>query len=285
MTHQSHENSARAESSTFQTGAQALPIEPGRLLFPPVMNGYAQWGKQGFNICGGTEKDRLYHIDIHSGYSRSGPLGSRPGVVLHQGMDTKTPILAAAGYDSQFSARLYSFNNQTAVLMPSLLPAAERTSEFDTEQMPATVRGEQVVFSFFVEVDHGKERERQKFEWRKFEKGKIATATEGGFELVRVLSPCSPNAGQEEPGASSASLSTVDGEENEEVVALLIWRKLWPTFKHNFTLQLLGKGQTGELGDRWALMVVITAIRIWALRVNGKTKKGVIATGQKLATP
>lgn len=69
------------------------------------------------------------------------------------------------------------------------------------------------------------------------------------------------------------------------MVALLIWRKLWPTFKHNFTLQLLGKGQTGELEERWALMVVITAIRIWALRVNGKTKKGVIAVGQKRDGP
>ncbi|KAK4140618.1 uncharacterized protein C8A04DRAFT_14786 [Dichotomopilus funicola] len=253
MAHQGNENSAHAESSTSQTVTQALPIEARRPLFPPVMNGYGQWGKQrGFNLCGETEKDRLHHVAMHSGYGRSEPLGSRPGVVLHQGMDTKTPILAAAGYDSQFSARLYSFN-QTVVLMPSLLPAAERTSEFDTEQMPATVRGEQVVFSFFIEVDHGKERQRQKFEWRKFEKGKIAAATEGGFELVRVLSPGSSRAGQE-PGASSASLSSTSEEEDE------------------------------ELGERWALMVVITAIRLWILRLHGKTKKGVIVAGQKLAS-
>lgn len=137
-------NSAVAESSASQTGAQALPVEPRRPLFPPIMNGYAQLGKQGFRICGETEQDHLYHVDIHSGYSLSGPLGSRPGVVLHQGLDTKTPILAAAGYESQGSARIYAFDNQTVVLMPSLLPAAERTSEFITEQMPATVRGEQV---------------------------------------------------------------------------------------------------------------------------------------------
>jgi hypothetical protein len=67
-----------------------------------------------------------------------------------------------------------------------------------------------------------------------------------------------------------------EGADGGEVLALLAWRRLFPKFKHAFTLELLGRGKTGELGERWGLMVVITALRVWALRLNGKTKTGVI---------
>jgi len=48
------------------------------------------------------------------------------------------------------------------------------------------------------------------------------------------------------------------------------------------SLELQGAGRTGELGDRWALMVVMTALRIYWLRSYGKTGKGAVRVGEKV---
>jgi hypothetical protein len=243
------------------------------------MNAYGQWTKlKAFNLCGATEKDRLYQVSLHTGYSASAPLGTRPGVLLHNGMSSKDAVLAASGYDSQ--ASFYSFNNQSVVLMPPL-PGAAVLGEFVTEQMPAIVRGDLLVFSFSIEVGSGGGTTREKFEWRKFKSGVDANNKEGGFRLVRLPSSVSTKLGEEKDTAASSS--PVGTDDDGEVVACLAWRKLFPTFKHAFTLELLGRGQSGELGERWSLMVVITALRLWALRANRKTSKSAIAGGQNVA--
>jgi hypothetical protein len=36
---------------------------------------------------------------------------------------------------------------------------------------------------------------------------------------------------------------------------------------------MVGVGLTGELGERWALMVVTTALGLYWLRQHGKTRK------------
>lgn len=63
-----------------------------------------------------------------------------------------------------------------------------------------------------------------------------------------------------------------------------MWWKLFPTFKRAFTLQLLGREQTGELGERWSLMVVMTALKLQSIRVQEKTSKWLIAAGKKMST-
>jgi hypothetical protein len=50
---------------------------------------------------------------------------------------------------------------------------------------------------------------------------------------------------------------------------------------HAFSLKLTGSALLGALGERWALMVVITALRLWALKGNGRTNKTVLAMGEK----
>ncbi|KAK4033674.1 hypothetical protein C8A01DRAFT_19413 [Parachaetomium inaequale] len=264
--------------SKHQSAASTTLPSP-RHAFPPIMNAYGQWTKlKSFNLCGATEKDRLYQVSLHTGYSASAPLGTRPGVLLHNGMSSKDPVLAAAGYDSQ--ASFYSFNNQSVVLMPPLPGAAARAGDFVTEQMPAVIRGGLLVFPFSVELDSGGKIQHEKFEWRKFKSGVDGSAKEGGFRLVRLPSSGSTRLGGEPDTVASSSPA---GGDDSEVVACLAWCKLFPTFKHAFTLQLLGRGQSGELGERWSLMVVITALRLWALRANHKTSKSAIAGGQKTA--
>jgi hypothetical protein len=234
------------------------------------MEAYSEWGQfKTLNLCGATRQDRLYLVEVHTGYSGKGPLGTRPGVLLHNGMTKNDPVLAATGDVSQFAARMYAFNNESIILMPPL-SGASRKVEFVTEQMTASVDSAgQVVFRFAIEVNDGKTTRREPFEWRKIEKGTDDAAKEGGFRLVA--------SGRSQPATSGASSSAGA----DDVVALLMWHKMLSTSGHLFTLQLLGRGASGELGERWTLMVVMTALRLRMIRVHGKTAKGVVAVGQK----
>jgi hypothetical protein len=72
--------------------------------FPSVMNAHFQWmAIKTFNLCGATQHDRLYVVEMHTGYSGKGPLGLKAGIMLHNGLSTKDPILAVAGDESQFA--------------------------------------------------------------------------------------------------------------------------------------------------------------------------------------
>lgn len=264
------------------TTATPNPLNTHIPHFPPVMNAYGQWGKiRSFNLCGATEKDRLCHVEMHTGYSGKPPLGTRPGVVLYDGKDSKAPVLAAAGYDSYRAASSLGFNSRSVVLMPPSVTGGVGVVEdggLVAEQMPALVRWGKVVFVFFVEVvGAGGVVRRERFGWWKVGKGTDETAKEGGFKLV-ALPPTGDGVNALGQGITSSYVA--EGADGGEVLAFLTWRRLFPKFKHAFTLELLGRGQSGELGERWNLMVVITALRVWALRLNGKTKTGVIGAGE-----
>jgi hypothetical protein len=123
-----------------------------------------------------------------------------------------------------------------------------------------------VAFRFSIEV--GTEQAyRQPFEWRKI---KDPVTKKGGYKLVRQPS------GGEVAGAST-SQAGASSHVDEETLALLTWPKGLEWFKMAFTLELL----TGAFGERWSLMVVITAARLVALRYNGKTTKGAVALSEK----
>lgn len=54
------------------------------------------------------------------------------------------------------------------------------------------------------------------------------------------------------------------------------------SLKRVATLELKGAGATGELGERWSLMVVMTALGLCYLRQTGRACKGTIAMEEKI---
>jgi hypothetical protein len=52
------------------------------------------------------------------------------------------------------------------------------------------------------------------------------------------------------------------------------------SLNHLFTLELKGAGRTGELGERWTLMVAMTALAIHWQRYYGKTNKTMVSAAQ-----
>ncbi|KAK4151886.1 hypothetical protein C8A00DRAFT_44981 [Chaetomidium leptoderma] len=191
-------------------------------------------------LCFATENDLLYLVELHFGYTPRGPLHFGRGFYLRNGTTTKDPILAATGDDPR--------DTVTEILHAS------------------TGKEHSVAFRFAIEVGI-KRRQREEFEWRKMGGGgKQAGAYETGsrYTLYRLTS-----------NLSTLSSSSPPLPDDTQVVAELSFRHIM-NLKHAFTLELKGAGLTGELGDRWTLMVVMTSLSLHWLRQNGKTKKATV---------
>ncbi|KAF4879358.1 hypothetical protein CGCSCA1_v001552 [Colletotrichum siamense] len=108
-------------------------------------------GIKTFYLCGASRDNRLFIVEINTGFSRKPPLGSRPGILLRNGTDSKHPIIAAAGDESEFAARAFAFNSTTNIFLSPLEPRAN-LHDLDTETMRASVSGEQAAFLFSIEL-------------------------------------------------------------------------------------------------------------------------------------
>ncbi|KAL2191510.1 hypothetical protein L209DRAFT_761188 [Thermothelomyces heterothallicus CBS 203.75] len=237
--------------------------------FPPVLNLYGNPSGvldalNTFKLCGAAKNDLLYLVDVHHGFTPRGPLHFRPGLYLRNGTGTDAPILAAAGDEAREPLLIATFSVKSYIMLPPLdLEANPR--DLVTEIMYATKTSDGAVsFRFTIEVGP-KMKCREQFEWRKVGTGDAHSA----FILVR-------------PDPQSASPSpTPSAQEETEILAKLLFRNVM-SLNHLFTLELKRAGGSGEMGDRWTLMVVVTALRLYWLRAYGKTNKLVVGIGQKL---
>jgi hypothetical protein len=243
---------------------------------PSTMSVHGQWTKwKSLNLCGANSKERLCLIEMQTGYSGKPPLGMRTGFLLRDGMSTKDQLLAAAGDESR---GLHAFNPDGIIFLPPLHPDP-KSDHMDTELMRAEPgTNNDIAFHFSIEV--GEEERREEFAWRKVKKGDDQ-ANRNGFKLVRLSSSqqTSQRNGSSSVQKSSSSSSPLAGQHGE-TVAFLGWVMAWPSLTHAFTLELMD-GQSGALGERWTLMVIVTAIRLYTLHVKGRTSKFVVDIGKK----
>jgi hypothetical protein len=238
--------------------------------FPSLMTVKAGWSKP-FTINNTCSDEVLYVADFHPfGWFCPKPLGARGGFVLHDGVSRKDSILAATGDITVFEQRVNPFSNESNILLPPLpkkdkVRASRTVSEIET-MTGKSMANNGVAFQFSVEV--GRNMKREKFEWRSVGDG----GDEGvAWELVR------------HPSASRRI------SPKEEIVANLSWvpvslanmiNLLSP--KPIFTLQLMNSLESGLLGERCTLTVVMSALRLWHLRIKGKDKRQYIRIGEKM---
>lgn len=249
--------------------------------FPPVMNLHGNFSGvlsalTTHKLCGATENDFLYLAEVHFGYTPRGPLNFGRGYYLRNGTSTKAPILAAAGDECRLPLLLALFDSKTAVMLPPL-DMERNPSNKVTETLKSMVSKEHgVTFRFAVEVGVEWLR-REEFEWRKMagkQDGDDGNLKGSRYTLVRLAPGC--------PMASSSKKPSPDPtDEEDETVAELVFGNIM-SMKHIFKLELKGAGSTGELGERWSLMVVMTALGIHWLRQSGKTNKATVGAAQKL---
>lgn len=239
------------------------------------MNIFFSWAHAThFYICGDTKEDKRFYIEIHTGFSRQGLLGGRRGYHFHCGPTISDPVVAAVGYETMQEASIYNFSSDSIVILPPYDPYNPKSTTMTVEKMVArTTPDRRTVFAFSIEV--GDKMRREPFEWRQINKGEDSLADAGGFKLLR-LSPKKKYHSVDEGATDSG-----------ETVAIFAWTNHWYRFAniastHPFSLHLVGSAKLGQLGDRWALMAVLTALRLDNLHKQGRTHYSFIHHGENI---
>lgn len=252
----------RRSTSSVASGSSSPsslhPVATSR-QFPATFNIYITNMFKSTYVLGERKDAPLYAVRMHSG------LTSNPAVVLHAGPSARDdPALAGARCESTFS-------RHSAITLPGLGggPPAR-------EVMRAHCGWRSTSHTFTVEVDDADAPggvRREDFEWRRSHGGEVqqlGNRHAWGWKLVR-LGRAATNGDGMGMGVGGGAVGGPRDERAEgttsdglEVVAAWVedscccWSK-------SARFRFLGSGLTGELGDRWALMAVITALRLWYL--------------------
>lgn len=198
----------------------------------------------------------------------TGALAPPPStLVLHNGPSEDHPPLATVSYEM--------FGRRAEVSLPPLEPGKPSSSQMGNPALPVQMPSRMSkVLGFRVEVPwHGAPSADQggssssptsawrteAYEWRPSNGGAVNMlgGASHGWKLVRLERELPTRRGAAVPGAGSGPPSG-DGFEVVAVcaTAVMSMTKLW---KFSF----LGTGVTGALGERWAVMAVVTGLVLW----------------------
>ncbi|TQN74095.1 hypothetical protein CSHISOI_01323 [Colletotrichum shisoi] len=198
--------------------------------FPPAFNVYAQSFSRTL-LLGEHQNQPFYALSIHSGFTSS------PPIVLHSGPANTSPPLASVDYHS-FSTRM----SMTLPPAPKGSPGGAPVIELEYNLDFPTLN-----YAFAMGVGPNCER-LERFEWRS-SSGEAIAMLDGrsrGWKLVRLAQ-----------SAGSAGYRSSDGK---EVVA--VWTDAGLSMTKVAKFAFTGSGLTGELGERWAIMAVISGLAI-----------------------
>ncbi|KAI0409479.1 hypothetical protein F4802DRAFT_145432 [Xylaria palmicola] len=267
-----------SEDSDVSSSITKLPPPLLYRPFPTAMKIYYQWNLAGikvFHVCGTDQHDRIFAVEVHRGYSMSAPLGVFPGLYLYNGPSTKDSRVAAFGQEHGLHG--LTLNNENVIYF-----RRGGSSPWKWEAMRAHTTPKpdhNVYFRFGLDVGRGKHRRRETFEWRRVKRSERDDSTQnGGFKLLWLS--LDPEHSGQEGGGSSQSAAT-DGDESE-VVATFSWHSFLTSPKHPFDLTITEDAQFTKLGERCTLMVLITALGLWWLHAQGKTRRGPVAVREKV---
>ncbi|KAK2002362.1 hypothetical protein LX36DRAFT_652289 [Colletotrichum falcatum] len=199
--------------------------------FPPAFNVYMQSFSRTM-VLGEHQNQPIYAMSLHHG------LSSSPPIVLHSGPTNTFPPLASVEY--------HSFSPRMSIMLPSAprgspggAPVIELESKLD---FPSS--------SYYFEMGVGPNCERlEQFEWRP-SSGEAIAMLDGrsrGWKLVRL--------------AQSAGPAAFRGSDGKEVVAA--WTDAQISLSKQAKFAFMGSGLTGELGERWAVMAVVSGLAIY----------------------
>lgn len=172
-----------------------------------------------------------YHLGEHQDTpiyavtTHSGWSGN-PDVVLHSALLATSPPLATANFKT--------FSSDTTIQLPPLNASSAATQ--------TTLQGSMFQRHFFFSVEiplSNGQMHSEPFEWRTTRGDDVQTlgGWGSGWKLMRAPGPA------------------------EEIVAVFTGGMLSLTKK--FCFKFVGAGDSGALGERWAVMAVVSAMAIW----------------------
>ncbi|KAK7977645.1 hypothetical protein PG996_003699 [Apiospora saccharicola] len=289
-----------AAASHLQPTTTTAPYHP----FPAAFNLYHQKSKSGRSLVydlGERDSEPLYTLTIHSGIS------GNPSLVLHNGPDPGAPALASADKEPGQEPKSFShkFTGKASLITLPALPNFGRPTTEEPLENHVTLSGAGYAFSLEVqrgalnaitgaddgiaaaaaadgrtEQDKREDDEaanqwtRERFEWRKSRGNEVKQLDKinSGWKLVRIHSEADGVGGTRRARDAGAS------SDGKEVVAVFAEVSGWSTSSEVVKFRFLGSGATGEMGPRWSLMAVVTALRVWDLQ-NGLSESAAATAG------
>lgn len=250
-----HSASGSSPPSPFGDASRyAGPPQPSEVVgnvarqFPPVFALYSNGMSLSRSyVIGPHQSEPLYAVELHTGLSSSPPL------VLHNGPDASCPMLA--------SLEFHTFSSSVDMTVPPL-PGMSGSTEIKLQSSGSFHRS----YMFNIEVGLGGQMRSEMFEWR-HSYGAAIAALDGdfdGYKLVRLKRgppPGMPAGARYDPGQFAAG----DGL---EVVAA--WTDARLSWSKQGKFAFIGTGQSGLLGERWAVAAVLSALAIWEIQRRRK---------------
>ncbi|KAM5350530.1 hypothetical protein ACJ41O_007035 [Fusarium nematophilum] len=235
-------------SSSSQGEKQPPPLPR---QFPPAFNLYKHSGLRHPSYTLGEYQDQPLYL-----YASHGAFSSLPPVLLHSGPTDSHPPLASA--DFQFFGS--SFKVEIPAAPGSTAPVAhEPVASVSCGLLSSG-------FRFAIEVGPDGKGPREAFEWRRSVGDTVASlgGDVRGWKLVRMAQgPPGGGGGEFVPGGFTDS-------RGNEIIAAWALASGCKGNKHAH-FRFMGTGLTGLLGERWAVMAVITALALFHTerRANG----------------
>lgn len=235
--------------------------------FPPTWNLYLIHGSfHRAYMIGSHMEAPIYALSVHKGWKKD-------FITLHNGIRRSHPLLASLEYNVLLKCR-------NALIAPPAI-VVRHSSDVLAEVLRAT-EGPNVSYEFktpIPQIQHrpGIEQHKESFEWR-FSRDDVVKSLKGmgfGFVLVRVSS-------QDYQYGGRCWTPPDKYESREEIVAVLAGSaqpQLWPRGGFRFRtprskllkFQFLGSRTTGELGETWEFMAVMSAL--WIFKRMGRLRR------------
>lgn len=279
-----HHQHAPAQTFAQLLPAVGHPLHPRQ--FPPTLNLYRDafpGALQRRYFVGEHQATPLYAVSAwlatnpsppHHHYATSSSASFASSLILHNGPSEDAPPLATASYDHIGGSGRRTMH----VVLPPWYPSSSSSSPPPpaAQTAPIVVQSESsllmggaaLAFSFSVPVPWPSAETAdmhtpgtvtwrpEPYEWRR-SNGAAVSGLGGashGWKLVRLTNALPPG------GRTVAGSGPPSGDGHEVVAvctnAVMSMTKLW---KFSF----LGTGLSGVLGERWAVMAVMTGLVIW----------------------
>ncbi|GAB7354236.1 hypothetical protein MBLNU459_g4775t1 [Dothideomycetes sp. NU459] len=219
-------------------------ITPGNIRFPHTFGIYYvkchKFTTSMFHL-GEHQSSPQYAASFHTGWA------GKNEVTLHNGPDTTAPVIGMA--ENQ------CLKGRSTTITIKSPPAAQPISEL----LKVKYHFLSSSYTFAVDTSHGIP---EKFEWRQSHGKEVRDVDKWsrGWKLVRMTGD-----GPDSHGGKRAAREKGEAGDGKEVVAVLTDNSKLSRKMAKF--QFIGTGTTGELGDFWTIMAVVTALRIWQIQL------------------
>lgn len=218
--------------------------------FPPSFNLYTDgWGSRTYTLAE-HQHSPFYSVRLHTGWS------GEPPVVLHSGPNADAaPLMAAVDFEA--------FSSSMTITLPPI-PGRPMTSEVPVDSDMGWHR----TYRFTIETGLPGHERPEAFEWR-HSYGEAIAALDGdrdGWKLVRMATHAPAGFGNAEFRAGGMMTSDM-----REIVA--VWTDAYMSMTKQAKFAFMGSGNVGVLGERWAVMAVMTALGIWEKERRAKQRR------------